>query len=107
MEKTTLGLIAALGAAAAATGAQASAPATDRILNPTSIADLLEPVADPVATLDALQDGRRLEAVETPEMQVAETVIIRRHHHHHHHRYVVIRRHHHHHHHHFWRRHRY
>ena len=102
MEKTAFGLIAALGAAAVApAAAHASAPAVDNILNPTSVAELLDPVSNPVSTLDALQSQRQLEAVETPDMQVAETVVIHHHHHHHHH-VVIVRRprwHHHHHHH--------
>jgi hypothetical protein len=93
MEKTTIGLIAALGAAAAASPAAASAPpsAADRILKPASLAELLEPVADPVATLKEM-DARQLEPVEVAD----ETVVY---HHHHHHRVIIMRHHHHYHHH--------
>jgi len=81
MEKTAFGLIAALGAAVVAPhAATAAATPTDRILNPTSVAELLDPIADPVATLNALQSQRQLEAVEDADM-VAEDM----HHHHHHH----------------------
>jgi len=104
MEKTALGLLAALGAAALAPAcAHAAATPADRVMNPTSIAELLEPVADPVATLDALNSQRQLEAVEIADNeQVAEMMGVR-HHHHHHHMMMMRRRHHHHHH--FWRRH--
>jgi hypothetical protein len=96
MEKTALGLFAALGAAAVApAAANASAPSSEAILNPSSVAELLEPVANPVATLNDLQQ-RQLEAVETPDAEVAQLVVVRHHHHHHH--VVIIRRHHHHHH---------
>jgi hypothetical protein len=103
MEKTTLGLIAALGAAAA-TPASAYAPsaATAKVLQPTSVAELLEAIADPVATLKAVRDESARKPVE-----VADDVTIavpgvgmHHHHHHHHHRRMVIVRHHHHHHHH-------
>jgi hypothetical protein len=99
MEKTTLGLIAALGAAAA-TPAGASAPSPSaKILHPTSVSELLEPVANPVETLAALKAQRALEPVE-----VADNVTIAlpgvHHHHHHHHRRVIVVHHHHHHHHH-------
>jgi len=103
MEKTALGFIAALGAAVVAPhAAMAATTPTDRILNPTSIAELLDPVANPVATLNALQSERQLEAVEDSDM-VAEDMMMH-HHHHHHHRFIIMR-HHHHHHHHFFRHH--
>jgi hypothetical protein len=102
MEKTALGLIAALGAAVVAPGvATAAATPADAILNPTSVAELLDPVADPVATLNALQSERQLEAVEVDDTTVAEDMVM--HHHHHHHRVIIMRRHHHHHH--FFRHH--
>ena len=97
MEKTALGLIAALGAATVAPAAQAAVAPAERLLNPASIAELLEPVADPVATLSALDAQRQLEGVEPGDReQTAEMLVVRRHHHHH-----FWRRHHHHH---FWRR---
>jgi hypothetical protein len=103
MEKTTFGLLAALGAAVVApNAASAAVTPTDRILNPMSVAELLDPVADPVATLNALQSERQLEAVEVDDTMVAQDMMM--HHHHHHHRFMMMR-HHHHHHHHFFRQH--
>ena len=105
MEKTTLGLIAALGAASMAPGAAgASTSAADKILNPTSVAELLDPVAEPVATLDDLLAQRQLEPVEVADAEVSVGVggvsVYHHHHHHHHRRRVIIYHHHHHHHHH-------
>jgi hypothetical protein len=100
MEKTTLGLIAALGAAAVPSVAGASTPATDRIFSPSSLADLLDPVDDPVATLDALQAQGQLGPAKVSDERVAEATLIVRHHHHHHHHVVIVRHRHHHHHHH-------
>lgn len=103
MEKTTLGLIAALGASAAVPAvANASAPSIARILNPTSLAELLEPVANPVATLEAFQSQRQLSPAEADDTTVADaTVVVHHHHHHHDHHAVIVRhRYHHHHHHH-------
>jgi len=81
----------------APSAAMATASPADNVLNPTSVADLLEPVANPLATLNELQSQRQLEAVDVDDAQVAETVVIRRHHHHHHHHVVIVRHHHHHH----------
>lgn len=105
MEKTAFGLLAVLGAVAVAPAANAAAPASEAILNPTSVAELLEPIPNPVATLNDLQQ-RQLEAVEPADVQVAELVMVRHHHyyHHHHHHHGFMRRfYHHHHHHHFFR----
>jgi hypothetical protein len=104
MEKTTLGLIAALGAAAVApTAAHASASAVENIRNPRSVAELLEPVPNAVATMNALNAGERtLEPVEVAEVgiTIGPGGVRIGHRHHHHYRYY----HHHHHHHHHWRR---
>jgi hypothetical protein len=106
MEKTTLGLIAALGAAAVAPiAAKASAPAMGHILKPASVAELLDPVPNARATLDELNaSGRTLEPVEVAEVGITigpgGVRIGRRHHHHHHHHHFYRRHHHHHHHHH-------
>ena len=109
MEKTTIGLLAALGAVAA-TPAIASAPAvtTDAVLNPKSVAELLDPIANPVETLHAVQAQQELAPVEVKEAQIYlgpdGVQIGHRHHHHHHHHYVYHHHHHHyhHHHHHFY-----
>jgi hypothetical protein len=101
MDKLTLGLVAAIGAAAA-TPALAEAPATAGITNPTSVAELLEPVSNPVQTLQALkaeQDPKPVQVAEDVSIGL-NGVHVHHHHHHHHHHVVVIHRHHHHHHHH-------
>jgi hypothetical protein len=101
MDKLTLGLVAALGAAAA-TPALAEAPATQKITNPASVAELLDPVSNPVETLNALRAEQNSKPVRVAEELSIGLggVHVRHHHHHHHHHMVVIRRHHHHHHHH-------
>ncbi len=105
MEKTTFGLLVALGAAAA-TPASANAPANAAysINHPTSVAELLDPVADPVATLSALQAQHQNEPVEVAQngLYLGPNGLSMHHHHHHHYRhrgYYNHRRHHHHHHH--------
>jgi hypothetical protein len=97
MDKTTLGLIAALGVAAA-TPASANVPANavHAITHPTSVAELLEPISNPVATLGALQEQPRPEQVELADMSIGPDGVTMHHHHHHH---YYRRRHHHHHHH--------
>ena len=108
MEKTTLGLMALLGAAAV-TPAVASAPATtvDRILRPTSIAELLDPIANPLAVLNDLSERqeRTLAPVEVADAEISIGVPGIRIYHHHHHRRAYIYRHHHHYHHHMRRYH--
>jgi hypothetical protein len=103
MEKTALGLIAAFGAAVAAAPASASVAtaSTDNIFNPTSVAELLDPIPNALAAMNELNaGGRTLEPVDVAELGVTigpdGVRIGHRHHHHHHH----WRRHHHHHHHH-------
>ena len=102
MEKTTLGLIAALGAAVA-TPASANTPesAAYRIMHPTSVAELLDPVADPVATLSALQKVPPSDQVEVAQngLYLGPDGLSMQHHHHYRNRaYYRHRRHHHHHH---------
>jgi len=95
MEKTSIGLIAALGAAVAASPVQASTPTgSDTVLSVTSIAELLNPIPNALEKLRIVQAQAEVRSDET---QLAETLIIKHHHHHHHH----YRHHHHHHHHHY------
>jgi hypothetical protein len=99
MEKTTLGLLAALGAAAATpASAYAPAAAANSILHPTSVAELLAPVANPMETLSALQSQPKpLEVAD--ELTIGVPGVVLHHHHHHHHHHMFFRHHHHHHHH--------
>jgi hypothetical protein len=108
MDKLTLGLVAALGAAAA-TPALAEAPATQKITNPASVAELLDPVSNPVETLRALradQNSKPVRVAEELSIGLGGVHVHHHHyhhhhyHHHHHHHMVVIHRYHHHHHHH-------
>ena len=108
MDKTTLGLLASLGALAVVP-ALASAPAdvAERILKPRTVAELLEPVPQPVETLAKLDAARQLEPVEVADADInlgplGLTVGHRHHHHHHyyHHHHHHHHYHHHHHHHH-------
>ncbi len=97
MEKTTMGLIAALGALVGGpASANVSAVTSDNVLKPASVAELLEPIPNAVAVMKGLpaDEGKTLAAVE-----VAEVVLVDPHHHHHHHHRVIVVHHHHHHHH--------
>lgn len=116
MDKTTLGLIAAVGAFAVSPAlAAASADVTDQILKPRTVAELLEPIAKPVETLAALDASRQLEGVELAQADIQINPFGfgygngdgygYGYQHHHHHQYY--RRHYHHHHHHHYRHHHY
>jgi hypothetical protein len=99
MDKSMIGLIAALGAVAPLTSAQAAAVSPEaavQSLRVNSVAELLEPVPNAVAVLAALDSAPRPEsdASTLKGVRVAQW----HHHHHHHHHYY----HHHHHHHHFY-----
>ncbi len=113
MDKTRLGLIAAVGALAATPAlASVSAEVTDRIMKPRTVAELLEPIASPRETLATLDAARQLEGVELAdaEIQVGPLGFGFGHHHHHHHRHYIYHHHHHHHyyyHHHHHHHHRY
>jgi hypothetical protein len=98
MDKTVLGLLAAIGFAAPLTAAQATAVTPEdaaSALRVSSVADLLEPVPNPLAILAALNAD--------PETAPADkgVLLAQLHHHHHHHHHFY--HHHHHHHHHYWR----
>jgi hypothetical protein len=99
MDKTTLGLLAAVSVLAASP-ALAAAPAdvTEQILRPRTVAELLEPIPQPIETLAKLDAAKQLEPVEVAdaELNVGPLGVTVGHHHHHHHRQY----HHHHHHHH-------
>jgi hypothetical protein len=102
MDKKIAGL---LGAVAALTSVDAAQAATTSPPNPTetmraaSYADLLTPIPNAVALLDAddVARSQRPAAEGTEGVQVAQ--YHHHHHHHHHRRTIIIRRHHHHHHH--------
>jgi hypothetical protein len=108
MEKKIAGLLgamAALGAFNAAEAAPAPSPAPTDVLRANSLADLLEPIPNAVALLQAVDESG-------PASSANENIQLAQYHHHHHHhhhgmrryapRIVVVphRRHHHHHHHH-------
>jgi hypothetical protein len=103
MDKKLAGLIGAVAALAALDGAQAatSSSAVDvtTALRPESFAELLTPIPNAVAILQAADQAESKKASEAPgEVQVAQ--YYREHHHHHHHNSYRRYRHHHHHHHH-------
>ena len=110
-----LGAVATLGSFTAAEAGPAPAPAD--VLRANSYADLLEPIPNAVALLQAIDESTPVQTTENVQM----AQFYHHHHHHHHHsfyrhhhsyypRVVVVpryRRHHHHHHHHhhsFYRR---
>jgi len=100
MEKTVMGLVAAIGAATPLAGAHASVVTTDeatRALQVSSIAELLEPVANSTAILAALDSAPRT----APAAQDKGVQLAWHHHHHHHHHWY----HHHHHHHYYYHHH--
>ncbi|HVX74552.1 MAG TPA: hypothetical protein VHB49_00390 [Bradyrhizobium sp.] len=112
MERKIAGLIGAVAAIGAASGVAQAAPSptTTDVLNANSFADLLEPIPNAAAKLQAI-DEQTSDSAE-PGLQLAQYYYHHHHHHHHHHhRYwrrgpiVVVpprwhRYHHHHHHHH-------
>jgi len=97
MDKTTIGLIVAVGALAVSP-ALASAPAdvTEQILKPRTVAELLEPIPQPVETLAKVQAAQQLEGVEVAQIEVNPYGVTLGHRHHHHHHYNYHHHHHHH-----------
>ncbi|MGA7995306.1 MAG: hypothetical protein WCA28_10390 [Bradyrhizobium sp.] len=114
-----LGAVATLGAMNAAQAAPTPAPAPSDVMQANSFADLLEPIPNAAALLQAIDESAPAPSANE-NVQLAQIFIEHHHHHHHHHAYrryaprVVIvppgygryRHHHHHHHHHhsFYRR---
>ena len=105
LEKKIAGLLGAVAALGTISSAQAApAPAPVEVLQANSYAELLEPIPNAAATLQAL-DERQAAGGGEARVQLAQ---YHHHHHHHHHHWrrrpiVVVpphRRHHHHHHHH-------
>jgi hypothetical protein len=104
-----LGAVATLGAFNAAQAAPTPTPAPTDVLRANSFADLLEPIPNAAALLQAVDESA---PAPSAKVELAQLVVIGRHHHHHHHsqfrrygpRVVVVPsrrfRHHHHHHHH-------
>ena len=117
MEKKIAGLLGAVAALGAFNAAEAApAPAPSDVLRANSFADLLEPIPNAAALLQAVDESAPAPSADG-NVQLAQ-IYIEHHHHHHHSQYrryaprVVIvppryrRSHHHHHHHHhsFYRR---
>ena len=106
-----LGAVASLGAMNTAQAAPAPSPAPSDVLRANSFADLLEPIANAAALLQAVDESAPVPSADD-NVQLAQFYHHHHHHHHHHHsmypgyapRVVVVppryRRHHHHHHHH-------
>ena len=87
MDKTLAGLIGAVGALAVATPAQAAplrAPTLDEVMRAESYADLLKPIPNAAAVLQASDEAARSEAARS-EADVLEVQYYYHHHHHHHH----------------------
>lgn len=99
MDKKIVGLLGAISSVAAMTAVQAApSPDANEISTARSYAELLQPIPNAVALLEAARaaDAERAKT-ETGQDQSAQMVW--HHHHHHHHRWW---HHHHHHHHHRW-----
>jgi len=99
MDKTIVGVLAAIGSIAPMAAAQAAvAPAeVDRAMNASSFAELLQSVPNAPAILKAAKQ-QRAESPKGDEVQVAQ----HHHHHHYHHHHHHYHHHHHHHHHHYY-----
>ena len=96
MEKSIIGLAAAIGAAtpfAAAQAAIVSPEVAHQALQASSISELLQPLPNSVAILAALDAERKAGAASGAE----DGMMVAWHHHHHHHHHWY-----HHHHHHHW-----
>jgi hypothetical protein len=112
MDKKIAGLIGAVATLGTFTTAEAaSPPAPADLLRANSYADLLEPIPNAMATLQAIDNSAP--APKTENVQLAQFYHHHHHHHHHHSFYrryprIVVapryRHHHHHHHHSFYRR---
>ncbi|HXT07558.1 MAG TPA: hypothetical protein VN715_11545 [Roseiarcus sp.] len=110
MDKTLIGLVAAIAAATPFTVAQAAVTPEDaaRALKVSSVAELLDPVPNSTAVLAALDANRETQTGAADEgVQVAQWHHHHHHHHHwwrhhHHHHWYWMRHHHHHHHHHHY-----
>jgi hypothetical protein len=103
MDKKIVGIVGALtalGGASAASAAPAPAPASANVMEVRSYADLLQPIPNAVALLQADNAAKKAagEQAAADESDGAKVELAQYHHHHHH-----WRRWHHHHHHHHWR----
>jgi hypothetical protein len=105
-----VGAMATLGAMNAAQATPAPNPAPTDVLRASSFADLLQPISNASATLQAIDESAPAKSADD-NMQLAQLFVHHHHHNNHHHgfrryvpRVVVVpprfRRHHHHHHHH-------
>jgi hypothetical protein len=97
MEKKIAGLLGAVAALGAFTAAEAAPmPAPTEILRANSFADLLEPIPNAAALLQAVDESAPATSADG-NIQLAQY----HHHHHHHHHYRRHLHHNHHHHHHY------
>ena len=99
-----VGMVGAISGLAALDGAQAAALESPNTALPTarSYAELLEPVPNALAVLQAVDAAEAARSVQQAEAD-ANVIPVQYRHHHHHNRWW--RRHHHHHHNRWWRRH--
>jgi hypothetical protein len=111
MDKKIAGLLGAVATLGALNAAQAAPnPAPTDVMRANSFADLLTPIPNASALLQAIDESAPAKPSD-PSIQEAQLVVVGRGHHHHHHHHhgfrravprivVAPRRHHHHHHHH-------
>ena len=107
MEKSVMGLVAAIGAVAPLAGAEAAVVSSHdavQSLHAATIADLLEPIPNAVAVLAALDAAPAAEVAKNPTKGVQVVQWHHHHHHYHHHYYHHHHHHYYHHHHHHWHR---
>ena len=86
-----LGAVATLGAFNAAQAAPTPSPAPTDVLRANSFADLLEPIPNAAALLQAVDESAPAQSADE-NVQLAQIVIGRPYYHHHHHHHHVYRR---------------
>lgn len=102
MDKKIVGIVGALtafGGVGVATAAPAQAPTVADVMEVQSYADLLQPIPNALALLQASDAAQKAKEQAAGDGEDKANVELARYHHHHHHHWR--RRHHHHHHHHY------
>ncbi len=97
MDTKLVGIIAAIGALAPIASANATVADAEKVMNPSSFSELLDPISNAAAILKVADQQPKPDA--EPTMQLAQW------HHHHHHDWYWYHHHHHHHYNWFWHHH--
>jgi len=104
MERKIVGMIAAVALAAVGSTQATASPNQEQVLQARSFAELLQPIPNARAVLEAAEAQEQSDSSPAADGQDARQMMAYYHHHHHHHHHYRWRghRHHHHHHHHHW-----